>query len=165
MKSSDKVFLVVGLVALVATGAVTGMLVFGAGSSTTTAGTSESSQTSSTVASSSASQASSTTTQLTSQYKDGTYSAKASYAVPHGNQNTITTKITIANGSITAVKVDDAYTDRESGEYIDSFESGLQRSAVGTSIANYSPQFIGGASLTTAAFRDTLDTIRTDAAA
>ena len=49
--------------------------------------------------------------------------------------------------------------------YISGFESSVNSSASGQSLATYSPSRIGGASLTTAAFDDALDTIRSQAMA
>jgi hypothetical protein len=73
--------------------------------------------------------------------------------------------MTVANGRITAIKTNDTYADGESAMYVDSFDSSVSSSAVGTSLANASFSRIGGASLTTSAFDTVLDTIRTQAAA
>lgn len=69
------------------------------------------------------------------------------------------------NGKITAVTTKNSYSDHESGRYVDSFESSFSSDATGESLASYSPSRIGGASLTTHAFADVLDQIRSDAAA
>lgn len=97
-------------------------------------------------------------------YKDGTYTSTVSYYVPRGS-NSLTAKVTVTSGTVTAVKVDHNYNDRESGMYIDSFESALQSAAVGKSIDGLSPGRIGGATLTTQAFDDALTAVRNDAKA
>ena len=96
--------------------------------------------------------------------KDGTYTATATYYVPHGS-NTISATVTVSGGNITSVTANDNYTDGESAMYIDSFESSLSSKAVGMSLASASFSRIGGASLTTEGFNSVLDQIRTQATA
>lgn len=73
--------------------------------------------------------------------------------------------MTVSGGKITAVTTDDSYSDHESAMYIDSFESSVSSTAVGTSLADASFSRIGGASLTTEGFNSVLDEIRTQATA
>lgn len=101
---------------------------------------------------------------VASALKDGTYTASSNYHVPNGAQNTLTATIAITNGTISSVKMTSNYADSESGMYIDSFESNVNADATGRDIASYSPSRIGGASLTTAAFNNVLDTVRSAAA-
>ncbi len=156
MTTKDSLFLGIGTIAIIASAGVVGVKVFSsnesASSSTVTTNSVQSASSSNTIASTS-----STT------YTDGTYSASSSYYVPHGT-NSISATVTIKNNIITAVSTSDQYSDRESGMYIDSFKSYLDSSANGQSLDSYSPSRIGGASLTTQAFTDVLDQIRTDAA-
>ncbi len=104
------------------------------------------------------------TSASSSSYKDGQYSANTTYYVPHGT-NTLSATVTIANGSVTAVKVSHDYSDNESGMYIDSFENAIQSAVVGKPISGLSLSRIGGASLTTQAFDDVLATIESNAKA
>lgn len=97
-------------------------------------------------------------------YKNGTYSATASYRVP-GGQNSLTVALTIASDKITAVKTTSSYDDRESQRYVDSFESGISSAVVGSSLADAYVGRVGGATLTTGAFDDTLQTIMNNAKA
>ena len=101
----------------------------------------------------------------TSGYKDGTYKATTSYYVPHGANNSLTASVTVSGGKVSAVTVNNNYSDQESSYYIDSFVSAVQNAVVGKSIDGLSLSRIGGASLTTQAFDDALATIRTDAKA
>lgn len=129
------------------------------GASASTSDTATSSTSSSTSTSSTTSTSSSSST-----YKDGTYSATASYYVPHGT-NSLTADVTIKDGVITAVSVDHNYSDHESAMYIDSFESALKSTVVGQSVGSLSFSRIGGATLTTEAFDQALRTIQSDAKA
>lgn len=176
MDTKNKIFTIIGSIALVATATVGGYTLFATKDTAATPVTTSSSlaSTASTAASASPSTSSaatpaasttSTTTSTTGGYKDGTYTASSSYTVPHGAQNSISATITISGGTITSVKASDNYSDGESGRYVSSFESGVSSDANGQSIASYSPSRIGGASLTTSAFSDVIDTIRSQAKA
>lgn len=104
-------------------------------------------------------------TSTSSGYKDGTYTAAASYSVPRSS-NTIDVSLTVKDGVVTAVKTSHNYSDRESGMYIDSFDSSIQSSVVGKSIGSLtSLSRVGGASLTTYGFEDALATIANQAKA
>lgn len=165
MRKTDKIFLVIGSAALVATAAIGGGLLFFSGDSSTPATTSSSQQTTSTQTESTTDSSDSSTTSESSSYADGTYTATLTYAVPRGGQNSLDVSLTIADGSITTASTNNATHDSESERYIGGFEDSLSADAVGQSLANYSPDRIGGASLTTAAFAEALDTIRSDAQA
>lgn len=101
----------------------------------------------------------------TSTYKDGTYKATVTYSVPHGNRNSITASVTIKNGVITDVSTDNSASDRESEMYISSFESSVSKAVVGKKIDASFSYRIGGASLTSSAFLDALDSIANKAKA
>lgn len=172
MDTKNKIFVVIGSIALMAaTGYGAVALVSGGdrsltatatSSSTTSSNTSSNTQTTPTTPTPSSSTGDSTST---TSYKDGTYTASSSYSVPHGGQNSIKATITISGGKITAASATNSYTDRESGMYIDSFNSDVSSDATGQSLASYSPSRIGGASLTTYAFSNAIDTIRSQAKA
>lgn len=150
----------------------TGVYLFGSSETATNQSAAPSSSTSSDAtasasdagSTSSTNTVSSTTASATASYKDGTYSANTSYYVPHGTNN-LTAKITVQNGKITAVTVNNDYSDNESGMYIDSFEAAIKNAVVGQDIGSLSLSRIGGATLTTQAFDDALATIRNDAKA
>ncbi len=180
MKQQDKVFMVVGSTAVLIAAGVTGVWLFGkdntastvnatssTSGTTTSAATASSTDSTSTteLASTSASSDTGTTassTTSTASYKDGTYSATVSYTVPRAS-NSLTAKVTIAGGKVTAVTVDNSYSDHESGRYIDNFESAIESAVVGQSIDGLSLGRIAGATLTTVAFDDALTQIRSDA--
>jgi uncharacterized protein with FMN-binding domain len=103
-------------------------------------------------------------TTQSSGYKDGTYTASASYGVPHG-QNSIEVSITLKNGTVTSVKNTHGYSDRESGRYIDSFDTAIESSVVGAAIEGLSLSRVAGASLTTYGFDDALASIANQAKA
>lgn len=173
MDTKNKVFVVIGSVALLATAGLGGAYLFGAkdtptgsttGMSSTTSTSSSSTPTTSTSTTTDTSSSSSTTSSSSS-YKDGTYTASTSYSVPHGATNTISATVVVSGGNITSVTADDNYTDRESGMWISDFESSLSSTVNGTSLADASFSRIGGASLTTEGFNAVLDMIRTQATA
>lgn len=174
MDTKNKIFTVVGSVALLAVSVVGGYALFSDKANTTTASVATSSASTNTSSSSSVAAVSTTpaseenstaAAKTTTSYKDGTYTATVRYNVPHGAQNQIAVTLTVAGSKITAVKTSDNYTDRESGMYVNSFESSVSSDATGQPIASYSPSRVGGASLTTMAFSDAIDQIRTAASA
>lgn len=173
MDTKNKIFTVVGSVALLAVSVAGGYALFSDKANTTTASVATSSASTNTSSSSSvaavsttpASENSTAAAKTTTSYKDGTYTATVRYNVPHGAQNQIALTLTVAGSKITAVKTSDNYTDRESGMYVNSFESSVSSDATGQPIASYSPSRVGGASLTTMAFSDAIDQIRTAASA
>jgi len=176
MDTRNKIFLAVGAVAIVAAAAIGAVKIIGNEGDSATASTQStvSSSTSSTPTSSdSTSSTSSTATDSTSQsttstsssgYADGDYTAKASYYVPHGS-NSISVKLTIKDGKVTAVTTDDTYSDHESAYYIDSFNSEIKGVVVGQSLDSLSLSRVGGASLTTEGFNQALDSIISSAKA
>ena len=174
MKPQEKTFIIVGTSAILIAAGLGGSYLFfakDAATSTPEVATSASASTTTggsqatTTPSTSTSNTSSTTTATSSGYKDGTYSATSNYSVPHGYSNSIGVSITVKDGMVTAVETDQNYSDRESEMYIDCFESLLQNAVVDKAIKNLQLNRIGGATLTTAAFDDALDSIRNDAKA
>ncbi len=165
MKQSDKLFIAFSVLAVLVIGGVITYKVLSNKSVIASTSQTPSTKTSTSTVSTPSSAATTSPQATTSSLKDGTYSATTEYSVPHGNSNTLTTKITISNGKINDVSTNDQYSDRESGIYIDDFESSLKSSVVGKSLDNISSSRIGGASLTSDAFYETLDTIATNAKA
>lgn len=170
MDTRNKIFAVVGTVAIIATAGITGVVLFTQQDSTATTATTSSTTTTSTgttnttTTTPSTSTSTSPTSSSASNYKDGTYSATVSYSVPRA-QNSIKVTVVVSSGVISSVSTNNSYTDHESGEYIDRFESALSSSASGQSISSYRPSRIAGASLTTAAFSEALSDIASQAAA
>lgn len=97
-------------------------------------------------------------------YKDGTYNATSSYYVP-GGQNSLAVTLTIAGDKITAVKTSSTVDSYESQRYVDRFNSSISSAVVGKALANAYQGRVGGASLTTSAFDDTLQTVMNNAKA
>lgn len=157
MKQQDKLFITVGTAAVLGTSGFIGYNLFTARDTpmTTTAVQSKTKDTAVPVNNTSSTPAS-------TGYKDGTYTASASYMVPHG-QNNIQVSLTLSGGKLSSVSTTDSYSDRESAMYIDSFKSALSAQIVGQPLSDISPSRIGGASDTTKGFNDALDIIRNEA--
>jgi outer membrane biosynthesis protein TonB len=102
-----------------------------------------------------------TPTPRTTAYKNGTYSAQASYRVPAGPHQMQVT-ITIANDKITSANI--AYDARTANDgYTMSFNDSYQSEVIGQNLGSVNPSRIGGASLTTNAFNSALGSIRNQA--
>lgn len=100
----------------------------------------------------------------TTQYKNGTYSATASYATP-GGMESIELTVTIENGVITKTELAQKATDRESKQYQAAFASGYASLVVGKSVNEVSLSRVAGSSLTSNGFNSALDSIKADAKA
>lgn len=159
MDNRNKIFAVVGTIAVLATAGVIGIGLFIRPDTNTNTSSSSATTTSNSTTSAN------TSTSSSSSYKDGSYTATVSYMVPHGNQNTLKATVVVSGGKITSVSTTDDYSDRESSMYVNSFENGVSSDATGQSLGSYNPSQIGGASLTTAAFNDAISQIRTQAQA
>lgn len=168
MKPQDKILLSIGTVAVLAIASVVGYELFATGDSqstksTATAQTQQSSA--QTTPATPTTDTTNTTNSTSSGYKDGSYTASTSYEVPHGNQNSVSATLTIAGGKITNVTTNNDYSDEESAQYVDFFKQEISSAIVGQNLADVSVSRVGGASLTSSAFNDVLDTIRTQAKA
>lgn len=161
MGTKNKIFVVIGSIALVATAGLGGAYLFANEDSNESAG----STTTSTAASSAGLATTPTSATTSSGYKDGTYTASTNYSVPHGETNSISATVAIVDGKITSVTANNSSSDRESQMWISDFESSLSDAVVGHSLDTTSYSRIGGASLTTSAFDDVLDQIATQASA
>lgn len=106
--------------------------------------------------------ATTSTVPATVTYKDGIYTARASYEVPDG-ENILIAKMTVAGGRITAISPENKYRGGESAFYIDQFDSNITGAVVGRSLDALHVGRVGGASLTSSAFNAELDTIRNEA--
>ena len=136
MDNKNKIFLVVGAVAVLATVGVVGAMFIGKDSGDTNMST----------------QTSISSDHTQTSYKDGDYTAAVSYNVPRGGMNKIETSLSIDNGKISTITTTNTTSDSVSQKYIDDFESAVVADATGKSIVDYKPSRIGGASMTTDAF-------------
>lgn len=96
-------------------------------------------------------------------YKNGTYTASVVYSNDHGDDNTITTTITVANDAVTYVSDSHVTYDSRSASYVNSFESKISSTVKGLKLALVNPGRVAGASLTTDAFNSAVAMIRTKA--
>lgn len=156
MKTSDKLFLVIGLIAIISATGVGGYAFINSASSST-----KTPQIVKTVTPSASNTTTAPTTSATiSGYNDGVYTQSSSYSVPHSLSNSIEVSITIKDGVIAAASTKHTYTDNESGSYIDAFDSSLASTVVGKPIGTTSFSRIGGASLTTDGFQRALELVQ-----
>ncbi|HTK39465.1 MAG TPA: hypothetical protein VL362_01205 [Patescibacteria group bacterium] len=161
MKQNDSLFLAIGGVAIIASAAVIGLAQFSHAHS----GLQHSGQQTAALSPTTmTAHPSGNAARASQSFKDGTYSASVQYQVPSGT-NAITANVAVKHGAIASVKTSSNYTDSESQWYINDFESSINADAAGQPLASYSPSRIGGASLTTWAFDNVLDQIRTNAKA
>lgn len=164
MRTQDKLFVTIASIIVLAGAGYTGYTLFVTkDSDTTKTSTTTSTDSASATTTPTTSQQSSNSSSASTSYKDGTYTETMSYSVPHGDTNSVTVKLTVANGVITAVSTTHDYQDHESAEYIDMFDQEIQSAVVGKNLSGFSVSRVGGASLTSSAFNDALDTIRNDA--
>lgn len=97
-------------------------------------------------------------------YKDGSYSASSSYYVPHGNE-TIDVNLTLQDGVITDVSIQNSEGDRESAEYQEDFASVYKSYVVGKKIDGLRLGNVAGASDTTEGFDNAISQIASKALA
>lgn len=158
MNSSNKTFLAIGVTAVIGAATIGGYSLLGSGSASDASTATGSSQ----AASSTIGDTPVQLAEPTSTYKNGTYTASVSYRVPGGDTNTITTTLTIGDDTISTVEASNDYADHESEKYTSSFTGQISTVAAGQPITT-SFSRIGGASLTTEAFNQTLADIATQA--
>ena len=100
----------------------------------------------------------------TSTYKAGAYSASSSYYVPHGNE-TIDVSLTLKNGIVADVSIQNSESDRVSARYQSDFASVYKSYVVGKKISGLQVGIVAGASDTTQGFDDALSQIASKAQA
>ena len=164
MNTQDKVLTVVGVATVLAIASGAGYTLFATQDADVPKVVVASNSNVASTAASTPQQTSTVATNQTS-YRDGTYTATASYRVPEGETNSITVKVTINGGTVAAVSATHDYGSRESARYINWFDQDIQSAVVGQSVGGLQVSRVGGASLTSIAFDDALDTIRSDAKA
>ncbi|MCA9366996.1 FMN-binding protein [Candidatus Kaiserbacteria bacterium] len=99
-------------------------------------------------------------TNTTTNNSDGTYTTTASYLVPHGTESMSVT-VTVADNIITAVDVTHSGSDRESQQYQNRFDKNIESAVIGKNIDSLTLSRVGGASLTTQAFKNAITKIAT----
>lgn len=103
------------------------------------------------------------TSDVSTTYKNGTYSADGSYSSPDG-QEEIAVTITVDNDVITAVTVRSVESNGQGAQYQARFASGISSVVVGKDLASLQVSAVSGSSLTSNGFNTALDTIRSEAA-
>lgn len=91
--------------------------------------------------------------------KDGTYTESITYTVPRGGQEKITTTIKLSKGIIEEIKNDLVATSRDSREYQSGFESRIKSETLNKKIDDLDLSRVGGASLTTEAFNQVVNSM------
>jgi uncharacterized protein with FMN-binding domain len=97
-------------------------------------------------------------------YKDGTYSASASYFVPHGDQS-IQVTLTVKSGVVTSATVQNSESDPTSANYQEGFASEYKSLVVGQKLAGLNLAGVAGASDTTQGFDQAVSQIQSQAKA
>jgi hypothetical protein len=98
---------------------------------------------------------------ITTDYRNGTYSAQSSYRTPDGTYQ-ISVNLTVANDKITGSTISFDSRGARDG-YSKRFSSSYQSAIIGQDLGSASLSRVGGASLTTRAFNTALDSIRSQA--
>jgi uncharacterized protein with FMN-binding domain len=96
--------------------------------------------------------------------KTASYTAAASYRVPHG-QESIQVTLAVSNGVITDASIKNSENDNVSASYQQDFSASYKSYVVGKSISGLQVDIISGASDTTAGFNNALSQIATKAQA
>lgn len=133
-------------------------------SSPTASTTSPTTGTGSSTGSASSSNGSSTATTTSGTYKDGTYTADASYYVPHGTED-IKVTLTVANGVVTDSSIVNSESDHDSQRYQEEFADEYKSYVVGKNLADIKLSYVAGASDTTDGFNDAVSQIQSQAQA
>ncbi|MBC7518354.1 MAG: FMN-binding protein [Microbacteriaceae bacterium] len=95
-------------------------------------------------------------------YKDGSYSASGSYNSP-GGEESVTVKLTLQAGKVSAVTVVGNATDGNAVRYQKEFSEGISAKAVGMDIATLKVDKVAGSSLTSGGFNDAVEKIKAKA--
>lgn len=95
-------------------------------------------------------------------YKDGTYTAVGMYQAPSG-QETVGVELTIVNGVVTAVVIENQAVNAASKQFQTMFSEGVSAVVVGKSLNELSVGTVSGSSLTPKGFNDALVKIKAEA--
>jgi uncharacterized protein with FMN-binding domain len=130
-----------------------------AGCATATTGSGSSDTSSSDTSSSSSSSAA-----TSGSYTDGTYTASATYQSPGGSED-IDVSLTIADGTVTAVKTTTSGTSPDEVHYQGEFNDNIASVVVGKKLDELNVDKVAGSSLTSAGFNDAVTKIKSEATA
>lgn len=97
-------------------------------------------------------------------FKDGVYEATGEYSNP-GGQSKVKVEVTLADGTISVVKVTPEATNGTSKGFQQKFASGIAPAAVGKKIDELDISKVSGSSLTSIGFNQAIDQIKADATA
>lgn len=97
-------------------------------------------------------------------YKDGSYSADGSYQSPAGT-GTITVKLTLKSGVVTAITSDGHASDPTAKSYQKQFDDGIAGKVVGQKIDSLTVTKVSGSSLTSGGFDEAIKKIEASASA
>jgi hypothetical protein len=92
--------------------------------------------------------------------KTGTFTSDVSYRVPRGT-TTVKFSLTLDGGKVTGASATMISGDRESRDYISQYNSGFLKAIKDKNLSDISEVYISGASLTSNAFDNALQTIKT----
>jgi uncharacterized protein with FMN-binding domain len=98
-----------------------------------------------------------------SAYKDGTYSADGTYVSPNGTE-TVGVELTLASGTVTAVKITEHPSNPNTRKFQGEFSGGIAAQVVGKSIDGLSVSKVAGSSLTSGGFNQAVEKIKLEAA-
>lgn len=98
----------------------------------------------------------------TSVYKDGTYTANATYNSP-GGSGKISITIALTNGVITSSSFSGTPSNPVSEKLQSGFNSAYKQQVIGKSIEGLNLSVVNGASLTTRSFTEALESVRSQA--
>ena len=97
-----------------------------------------------------------------SAYKDGTYSADGTYVSPNGTE-TVGVELTLASGTVTAVKITEHPSNPNTRKFQGEFSGGIAAQVVGKSIDGLSVSKVAGSSLTSGGFNQAVEKIKLEA--
>lgn len=96
------------------------------------------------------------------EYTDGTYTADGSYQTPRSTES-ISVTVTLADGTVSDVKVKGSPQAAESKQYQSQFISGISNEVVGKSIDSLKVTRVSGSSLTSGGFNEAIEKIKQEA--
>lgn len=95
-------------------------------------------------------------------YKDGTYSAEGTYRSPQG-QETVGVEMTLASGTVTAVKITEHPSNPNTRKFQGEFAGGIAAQVVGRNIDDLKVEKVAGSSLTSGGFNKAVEKIKSEA--
>ncbi|HET7138527.1 MAG TPA: FMN-binding protein [Arthrobacter sp.] len=95
-------------------------------------------------------------------YKDGTYSADGTYRSPQG-QETVGVQLTLAAGTVTAVKITEHPSNPNTRKFQGEFSGGIAAQVVGRNIDELKVEKVAGSSLTSGGFNEAVEKIKAEA--